>query len=359
LASIAAATPLGSPIVTFAYNRPMPKVLIGPAPILEIEHAYGPALRAAGYDLVIGRRTPLLTADDLMAQLPGCVASLAGSEPYTAEVIATAAAQDLRVIARAGVGYDGVNVDAATAHGIPVCIGPGTNDNAVGEHAMLLILALAKSLIRQNVETKAGLWPRKAFLPLRGKTVGIIGLGRTGKALARRAAAFDMKLIAYDPVVDRAFCDRYGVAMQSSFEPVFREADFLSFHTPLTPGTRDYLNGETLKLLKPTAFVVNTSRGEVIDESALHAALVEKRIAGAGLDVFHDEPVKAGHPLATLDSVVLTAHTAGIDRQSRIDMATAAAHAIITLLNGEWLPDGWVVNPEVRPQWEKRRKTTT
>jgi phosphoglycerate dehydrogenase-like enzyme len=335
----------------------MPSVLIGPAPILEIEHAYGPALRNAGYDLIIGRRTPLLTVDDLMAQLPGCVASLAGSEPYTPEVIAAGAAKGLRVIARAGVGYDGVNVDAATAHGIPVCIGPGTNDNAVGEHAMLLILALAKSLIRQNVETKTGLWPRKAFLPLRGTTVGIIGLGRTGKALARRAAAFDVKLIAYDPVVDRAFCDKYGVAMQSSFEPVFREADFLSFHTPLLPSTRDYLNGETLKLLKPTAFVVNTSRGEVIDETALHAALAARQIAGAGLDVFHDEPVKAGHLLATLDNVILTAHTAGIDRQSRIDMATAAAHAIVTLLKGEWLPDGWVVNPEVKDRFLARPRS--
>lgn len=329
----------------------MPRVLIGPAPILEIEHAYGPALRAAGHDLVIGQRTPLLTKADLMEQLPGCAASLAGSEPYTADVIAAGAAQGLRVIARAGVGYDGVDVEAATAHGIPVCIGPGTNDNAVGEHAMLLILALAKSLIRQNVETRQGKWPRKAFLPLRGQTVGIIGLGRTGKALARRAVAFDTKVIAYDPVVDRDFCMTFGVTMHDSPEPVFREADFLSFHTPLLPSTRDYLREETIALMKPTAFVVNTSRGEVIDDAALVQALKAKRLAGAGLDVFHEEPFKAEHPFATLDNVILTAHTAGIDRQSRVDMATAAAKAIITLLKGEWLPDGWVVNPEVKQRF--------
>ncbi|MFO0936835.1 MAG: NAD(P)-dependent oxidoreductase [Gemmataceae bacterium] len=329
----------------------MDKILIGPAPIMDIEHAYAPQLRAAGYELIIGQRKPLLTVPDLMQQLPGCVASLAGSEPYIPEVIAAGAAKGLRVLARAGVGYDAINVDAATEHGIPVCIGPGTNDNAVGEHAMLLLLAQAKQLVFQNVNTKAGNWPRKAFEPVRGKTVGIIGLGRTGKAFARRALAFDVRVVAYDPVVDSDFVSKYGVEIQSSPDDVFRQADFLSFHVPYKPDTHDYFNDRTAALMKPTACLINTSRGEVINEATLFRVLTEKKLAGAGLDVYCGEPVKAGNPLASLDNVIMTAHTAGIDKQSRVDMAAAAAKAILTLLKGEWLPDGWVVNPEVKPKF--------
>lgn len=332
----------------------MPTILIGPAPLMDVEHAYGPQFRAAGYDLIVGKRTPLLTIADLMEQLPGCVASLAGSEPYTPEVIAAGAAKGLKVIARAGVGYDGVNLEAATAHGIPVCIGPGTNDNAVGEHAMLLLLSCAKSLVFQNTNTKLGKWPRIAFEPVRGKTVGVIGLGRTGKAFSRRAKAFDTRVVAYDPIVDAAFAAKYDIEMQKTADDVFRQADFLSFHVPFKPDTHHYLNARTIGLMKPTAYVVNTSRGEVVDEAALHDALLNKRLAGAGLDVYCGEPVKPGNPLSELDNVTMTAHTAGVDKQSRIDMAAAAAKAILTLLKGEWLPDGWVVNPGVKEKFLAR-----
>ena len=300
---------------------------------------------------MIGKRKPLLTVADLLEQLPGCVASLAGSEPYTADVIAAGAAKGLRVIARAGVGYDAVSVEAATAHGIPVCIGPGTNDNAVGEHAMMLMLALAKQLVFQNSGTKAGTWPRKAFEPVRGKTVGIIGLGRTGKAFARRAAAFDVRLVAFDPVIDSAFVAKHGIEMQKNADDVFRLADFLSFHVPSKPDTQDYFNDRTAALMKPTAYLINTSRGEVIDEKTLYRVLTEKKLAGAGLDVYCGEPVKAGNLFSSLDNVIMTAHTAGIDKQSRVEMAAAAAKAILTLLKGEWLPDGWVVNPEVKERF--------
>jgi D-3-phosphoglycerate dehydrogenase len=333
----------------------MPNVLIGPAPILDIEHAWAPALRGAGYDFVIAKRTPLLTEADLFEQLPGCVASLAGSEPYTPAVIAAGAAKGLRVIARAGVGYDAINVEAATAHGIPVCIGPGTNDNAVGEHAMMLLLALSRKLVYQNVHVRTGDWPRKAVDPVRGKTVGVIGLGRTGKAFARRAVAFDVKVVAYDPVVDSAFVAKYGIEMKSNPDDVFKAADYLSFHVPYTPLTHNYFNARTAALMKPTAYLINTSRGEVIHEPTLCQMLAEKKLAGAGLDVYVSEPVKAGNPLAAFENVLMTAHTAGIDTQSRVDMAAAAAKAILTLLKGEWLPDGWVVNPEVRERFLANR----
>jgi D-3-phosphoglycerate dehydrogenase / 2-oxoglutarate reductase len=330
------------------------KVFIGPAPLRDYEHAFAPALADAGYDLVWGPKTHLLNPEQLLAHLPGCAASLAGSEPYTPAVIAAAAAKGLRVIARAGVGYDAINLDAATAHGIPVCITPGANDGAVAELAMTHLLALSKSLFYQDRENRRGTWPRIACDPVRGRTLGIIGLGRTGKATARRAAGFDMKLLAYDIVIDREFVAKYNVELAANADEVFKRADYLSLHVPLTPETKQLVNARTLGLMKSGAYLINTSRGPVIDESALVDALKAKKIAGAGLDVFASEPLAAGHPLATLENVILTAHTAGVDKQSRLDMAAAAAHAIITLLKGEWLLDGWVVNPEVKPAFLAR-----
>jgi phosphoglycerate dehydrogenase-like enzyme len=333
------------------------KVLIGPNPLRDYEHAFAPALTAAGHDLVWGPKTHLLNPDQLMGCLPGCAASLAGSEPYTPEIIAAAAAKGLHVIARAGVGYDAINLEAATAHGIPVCITPGANDGAVAELAMCHLLALAKSLFYQDKENRLGTWPRIACDPLRDRTLGIIGLGRTGKAMARRAAGFDMKLLAYDIVIDRDFVAKYHVELAPNPDEVFKRADYLSLHVPLTPLTKQMVNARTLGLMKPGAYLINTSRGPVVDEAALFEALKTKRIAGAGLDVFEKEPLKPGHPFGTLDNVILTAHTAGVDKQSRLDMAAAAAHAIITLLKGEWLPDGWVVNPEVKSAFLSKKSS--
>jgi phosphoglycerate dehydrogenase-like enzyme len=330
------------------------KVFIGPAPLRDIEHAYAPALTAAGHELKFGPPSHLLSADQVLELLPGCDASLAGSEPYTAKTIAVAADRGLKVIARAGVGYDAVDLAAATDHGVAVCIGPGTNDNAVAEHAMLLLLAQAKQLLFQDKETRLGTWPRKAFEPVRGQTLGIIGLGRTGKALARRAKAFDMSIMAYDIVWDEDFVKHHGIEKANSPEDVFSRADYLSLHVPLTPITKHLVCERTLKLMKPTAYLVNTSRGPVVNETDLEAALKAKVIAGAGLDVYDKEPLKAGHGLAALPNVILTAHTAGVDRKSRVDMAAAAAKAIIELLQGRWLPDGWCVNPEVKEKFLSR-----
>ncbi|HET6575456.1 MAG TPA: phosphoglycerate dehydrogenase [Fimbriiglobus sp.] len=322
-----------------------PKVLIGPAPLKEIEPVYGPLLREAGFELVFPARNVQMTEGELLEQLPGCVASLAGSEPYTRRVIEAAAAAGLRVIARAGVGYDGVDVDAATAHGIPVCIAPGTNQDAVAEHTFMLILALARNLVAQHTLVKQGQWPRRANQPIRGRTLGVVGCGRIGKAVILRGLSFGMTVVAHDPCGDLAFLEKYGVPMVS-FEEVLRQGDYVTLHMPMLPGTRQVINAKTLALMKPTAFLINTARGGVVNEADLYDALKSKRIAGAGLDVFEEEPPE-GSPLLTLDNVVLTAHTAGVDQQSRDDMARVAAQAIVRVLSGDW-PEDWVVNPSVR-----------
>jgi D-3-phosphoglycerate dehydrogenase len=325
-----------------------PKILIAPSHLPEIEGVYLPPMAGLDAEFVYPKRPAQMTEAELLDQLPGCVASLAGSEPYTRRVIEKAAAAGLKIIARAGVGYDGVDVQAATDHGIVVTYAPGTNHDAVGETALMLMLALAKSFVHQHTEIVAGRWPRRAYQPIRGRTLGVVGLGRTGKATARRARAFDMPVLATDPVQDTAFAQQHGVRFVGLNE-LLQESEFVSLHVPLTADTRRMVNAATLKLMRPTASLVNCCRGEVIDETALLHALTTGQIAGAGLDVFDKEP-PGDNPLTKLPNVVLTAHTAGVDWQSRNDMARVPAECIATLMTGGW-PEECVVNGELRGAW--------
>jgi phosphoglycerate dehydrogenase-like enzyme len=325
-----------------------PRVLIAPAPLKEIPSVYGPIITAAGYELVYPSRNAQMTEAELLAELPGCAATLAGSEPYTRAVIAAAAARGLKVIARAGVGYDAVDLDAATEHGVAVCIAPGTNQDAVAEHTFTLILALAKNLVPQHTLIKAGEWPRRANLPLRGSTLGVVGMGRIGRSVARLGQAFQMNVVAYDPYPDPEYMARHGITLLP-LDDVLRQADWVTLHLPMLPGSRQCINSKTLSLMKPTAYLINTARGGVICEPDLYETLKNRRIAGAGLDVFEEEPPGA-NPLLTLDNVVMTAHTAGVDLKSRDDMARLAARAIVTMLGGEWRAE-WVVNPAAKDRF--------
>ena len=327
-----------------------PKILIAPSHLPEIEGVYRPPMAGLGADFVYPKRPAQMTEAELLDQLPGCVASLAGSEPYTRAVIEAAAAAGLKIIARAGVGYDGVDVQAATDHGVVVTYAPGTNHEAVGETALMLMLALAKSFVHQHTEIAAGRWPRRAYQPLRGRTLGVVGLGRTGQATARRARAFDMPVIAADPVRDEAFAAAHGVTFVG-LDELLRQSEFVTLHVPLTPDTRRMMNADTLKLMRPTASLINCSRGEVVDEAALLHALTTGEIAAAGLDVFDREP-PGDSPLTKLPNVALTAHTAGVDWQSRNDMARVPAECIAALMTGGW-PTACVVNPQVRAGWKR------
>jgi phosphoglycerate dehydrogenase-like enzyme len=325
----------------------MPKVLIGPAPLARLQGDFLTVLKNAGFEFVYPQAAVQMTEQDLLDQLRGIPAALAGSEPYTRKVFE--AFPQLKVVARVGVGYDAVDVKAATDHGVVVTIAPGTNQDAVSEHCFMLILALAKNLLRQHLPIREGKWPRQANQPLRGKTLGLVGLGRIGRSMTTRAEAFGMKVMAYEPFPDKAFVEKHGVRL-APLDDLLREADYVSLHLPATDGTRALINAERLKLMKPTAFLINTARGAVVDEKALYEALRDKRIAGAGLDVFEEEPPAAGNPLLKLDNVVLTAHTAGVDLQSRDDMARKAAECIAAISRGEWPADS-VVNPEVRERF--------
>jgi phosphoglycerate dehydrogenase-like enzyme len=321
----------------------MSKVLISPATLDGVGGPYVELLRGAGFDLVYPGRGAQLTEEELFHHLAGIKAAIAGSEPYTRRVLD--AHPGLRVIARAGVGYDAVDVAAATAHGVAVATTPGTNQDAVAEHTFALLLALAKHLVPQHHGTRTGTWPRQANLPLRGRTLGIAGLGRIGKAVALRGECFLMRLLAYEPFPDQEFAERHGVSLVP-FEQLLAESDYLTLHVPLTPESRHLMNRRTLARMKPAAYLINTARGGLVCEADLLEALQGGRLAGAALDVFEEEPPPVTG-LLEHENIVLTPHAAGVDLQSRDDMALSAARAIVTLSGGEW-PAEQIVNPDVR-----------
>jgi phosphoglycerate dehydrogenase-like enzyme len=325
----------------------MRKVLIAPLGLADFDGEYRRVLRGAGFELLFADHGSPLTESRLIEALAGKEAVLAGSEVYSRRVIESC--PELTVIARQGVGHDAVDLEAATAAGIVVTNTPGSNHEAVAEHAFGLILSLAKNFGGQDRHMRAGRWPRRPTLPVRGRTLGIVGLGRIGKAVAIRGAAFDMRILAADIAPDLEFIASHGIEL-APYDRVVREADYLTFHVPLTSLTRHMLDDRALAEMKPGAFAVNTSRGGVVDEEALVLALKRQRIAGAALDVYENEPVRS-HALFGLDNVILTAHSAGIDQRSRADMALFAAQAIVDLVRGEW-PEAQVVNKEVR---ERRR----
>ncbi len=223
------------------------------------------------------------------------------------------AAPRLRLVQHQGVGYERIDTAALAARKIPLCLCPAGTATGVGEHTILLILALLKRVVVAHNALVEGRWLqwglRTETRDLEGKTLGLIGFGRTGRATARRARGFDVRLLAHDPYIRLTAAERaaFGVELVDR-ERLLMEADVVCCHVPLTAETRHMINRQTLGLMKPTAHLVNVSRGGVVDQDALVEALRARRIAGAALDVFSPEPLPPGHPLTRLDNVVLTPH---------------------------------------------------
>jgi D-3-phosphoglycerate dehydrogenase len=282
------------------------------------------------------------TEEELIDLLRGIDGAIVSTDPFTARVIQ--AADRLRVISRTGVGYDAVDVPAATKRGVIVTTTPGVNRHAVADWALALILCCARKVPENLAEVRRGEWTRHEGMDLAEKTLGVVGLGTIGKEVAKRAKAFGMRLLAFDLVQDLPFAAEQGIAYVP-LEDLLRQSDFVSIHCFLNAATRHLINAERLLLMKPTAFLINTARGGIVDTEALYRALHAKRIAGAGLDVFEGEPLRADSPLRTLENVYLSPHTAGSTADARRLSGTAAAENLIRALRGE-RPDG-IVNPEV------------
>ncbi|MCZ6680436.1 MAG: phosphoglycerate dehydrogenase [Candidatus Poribacteria bacterium] len=250
----------------------------------------------------------------------------------TAEVID--AAKQLKVIGRAGVGVDNIELDAATRHGILVVNTPTGNTIAAAEHTMTTMLALSRNILPAGISVRNGEWTRSKFMgvELYGKTLGIIGLGRIGAQVAHRAQAFEMEIIAYDPYISAEAAEKLGVHLVKR-EDLFKRADYISLHTLLSPETYYSISDAELALMKPECRLINCARGGLIDEAALYCALKEGRIAGAALDVFEKEPA-TGNPLLTLDNVLATPHLGASTAEAQIHVAVEVVHQVINALRG-------------------------
>lgn len=306
----------------------MPRVLVTPHLLYELDGPYKHVLTQAGFEVVYPRQgKPLMEPQLLAEQLAGIDAVLAGMEPFTPAVLRGA---KLRVIARMGVGYDAVDIPTATECGVAVTIAPGTNDISVAEHALALMLGVYRGFPGRHQEVVNGRWRRKSLPRLDGKTLGLVGLGRIGRSMVPRAQGLGLKVIASDPFADRAFAAERHVRL-CGFEELLREADIVSLHAPATAETNDMINARTLALMKPGSVLINTARGNLVDEDALAAALASGHLLGAGLDAFKIEPLPLDSPLLKVDNALFAPHMGGLDEESEVAMSRVAAECIAKL----------------------------
>ena len=260
-------------------------------------------------------------------------------------------APKLKVVARYGVGYDDCDVEALTRHKIYLTYTPGVLSDAVADMTIALLLACNRKIVQADRYVREGWAKRAAGRPghgvdLKGKTMGIIGLGRIGYKVAKRCVkGFDMKVIYYD-IRRNERAERELGAERKSLEEVMRESDFVSIHLPLTPQTRRLIGEKYLRMMRKTAYLINTSRGKIVDQKALTKVLSENLIAGAGLDVFEKEPIPPDDPLLKLENVVLTPHIASLTKEARESMAICNAKSIAAVLKGDIPP------PNVVPEQE-------
>nr|WP_240148653.1 phosphoglycerate dehydrogenase [Diaminobutyricibacter tongyongensis] len=262
-------------------------------------------------------------------------AVIAGTHPVTAEMID--AAPFLRVIARTGVGYDNVDVDAASRHGVAVCVTPGANRQAVAEHVFALMLAAARDVPDNIAEVTTGKWTQRSGRELSGATLGIVGLGSIGKTVALLGRAFGMRVVAYDPYFDSQFGEDHDVK-QVELGELLSIADFITLHLFLDSTTKHLIDAQALARTKPGAIVINTARGGIIDENALADAVRSGGLGGAGLDVFETEPLPVTSPLVGLPRVITTGHVAGATQEARTRSGLLAAEIVLAALKGDNVP---------------------
>ncbi|MDQ0473999.1 phosphoglycerate dehydrogenase [Labrys wisconsinensis] len=301
----------------------------------------GGRLVAAGHELILAPKLGARSEDELIALSGDAVGAIVSTDPFTARVLA--ANPRLRIIARIGVGTDSIDAAAAARHGVAVSITPGMNAEPVADQTLALILALIRRVVPQDGAVKAGRWDRVgAHTPseLPGKTVGLVGAGTIGRAVARRLRGFDVSIVYFD----RQAPDLEGARRLDSLEDLLAVADIVSLHAPLLPETRHLIDAPALARMKPTALLINTARGPLVDTSALFEALRRGTIAGAGLDVFEEEP-PGEERLAGIPNLVCSAHIGGLSHESIRRMTISATDSVLAVLGGAVPPT--VINPEV------------
>jgi D-3-phosphoglycerate dehydrogenase len=319
----------------------MPRVLLAGA-----IHERGMAILKSRSDLVI-EAMPDTEPATFVRMLPAADALLIRTAQLPREALVRA--DRLKVVSRHGVGYDNLPLDALTAKGIPAVIVGAVHSASVAEHAMFLLLAVAKRALAADRAVRGGAWEsrnRLDAIDLGGRTLLLLGFGRIGRAVAKLAQAFGMRVLAYDPNIDRATMTATGVEPATDWRAALPEVDAVSLHLPRLPETENMIGAAELARMKRDAVLVNTSRGGLIDERALAEALAADRIGGAGIDVLDEEPPRRDNPLLISDRVILSPHIAGLSREAMMRLSIAAAENVLAGLDGR-LDSALVVNPEV------------
>jgi phosphoglycerate dehydrogenase-like enzyme len=275
-----------------------------------------------------------LPEGQLIELLQGCQAVVGSSDPYTAKVFESCS--DLKIVSRCGVGIDSVDLAAATANGVVVSNTPGAMTDAVGDYTFALLLGIARRVAEGDALMRAGGWGEYPGVLACGKTLGLVGLGQIGQAVAKRASGFGMRILAYDPM-------QAAVGVPAGLPPVefveldqlLSESDFVSVHAPALPETRGMFDSKRFAMMKPTAYFINTARGYLVDEAALIDALERNVIAGAAIDVYQQEPCPADHPLRRAPRCLLTPHNAFNAAEAAAAMSKISAENVIALMQGK------------------------
>jgi len=289
-----------------------------------------------------------LSPDELLAIIPQYDALVVRSETKATRAVIEAAT-NLKVIGRAGVGVDNIDIQAATEKGIMVINAPDGNTIAAAEHTMAMMLALARNVPQAYRSMKDGKWERSKFMgvEMRGKTLGVIGLGRIGTGVAKRALAFEMKVLAYDPFISEEKAQDLGIEL-TELNQIYAQADFITLHMPLTAESKHLLNTDAFAKMKKGIRIVQCARGGLIDEGALVKAIEAGIVAGAALDVFEKEPIVADNPLLTLENVIVTPHLGASTKEAQVGVAVDVAEGVLAALNGD--PVTTAVNMPPVPQ---------
>lgn len=319
-----------------------PRILVTTTSFQDTPGRHHEMLADTGWE-IIKERGPLSEVDTLAA-VGAIDGYICGDDVITRAVLERACPR-LKVLSKYGIGVDKIDVDAATEMGLPLLFTPGVNHTTVAEHTFLLLLAIEKHLLFHADSTRQGGWKRKTGREIAGKTIGIVGMGRIGKEVAKRAKAFGMTVIGYDVYWDESFAGDHQIERVDDFHDLFPRVDYLSLHTNLTPDTRELIRNETIKLLKDDAVILNCARGEIVNTNDVAKALESGALRGYGTDVLDVEPPAKDHPLTKLPNCLVTPHIGSRTLESVQRQAVAAVTNLVQAMRGE--PPLAQVNPTV------------
>ena len=319
------------------------KVLVAVHRVAQMDFPYLDKLTEAGLDVTLNRGNGSYSPEEIEQLIPEYFATIASNERYSAQMLKKA--RNLKVIARWGVGYDSIDVDAASRQGVAVAIAAGANHEAVADLTLAFMGGLANKLRYNHNRVQSGAWKGDQRVDMWRSTVGIVGLGRIGRAVARRCRGFDMRVLVHEIAPDMKVVRELGAEL-APLDKVIAEADFLTLHVPSTPATRAMMNRKTFAQMKRGAYFINCARGEVVDEDALVEALASGHLAGAGLDVFHREPMPTDAKLLTFDNVWLSPHAGAMTPLADQLVGERCVDTILAFARGENPGEPYIVNNE-------------